>query len=155
MKDDQIKSILRKSKVIAMIGVSSEKKGEDKKNLKRKPANVVMKYMQNFGYKVIPINPFAVGEIINGEPMVESLDKIKEEIDIVDVFRPSNEAEGIAKQAIQKGTKVLWLQYGIHSDEAKVIADKENVEFISNRCIKQEYQKLFQKSNPVFPVLKD
>ena len=54
-----------------------------------------------------------------------------------------------------KGTKVLWLQYGIHSDEAKVIADKENIEFISNRCIKQEYQKLFQKSNPVFPVLKD
>ena len=155
MKDDQIKSILRKSKVIAMIGVSSEKKGEDKKNLKRKPANVVMKYMQNFGYKVIPINPFAVGEIINGEPMVESLDKIKEEIDIVDVFRPPNEAEGIAKQAIQKWTKVLWLQYGIHSDEAKAIADKENVEFISNRCIKQEYQKLFQKSNPVFPVLKD
>ena len=155
MNDDQIKSILRKSKVIAMIGVSSEKKGEDKKNLKRKPANVVMKYMQNFGYKVIPINPFAVGEIINGEPMVESLDKIKEEIDIVDVFRPSNEAEGIAKEAIQKGTKVLWLQYGIHSDEAKVIADRENIEFISNRCIKQEYQKLFQKSNPVFPVLKD
>ena len=155
MNDDQIKSILRKSKVIAMIGVSSEKKGEDKKNLKRKPANVVMKYMQNFGYKVIPINPFAVGEIVNGEPIVESLDNVKEEIDIVDVFRPSNEAEGIAKEAIQKGTKVLWLQYGIHSDEAKVIADKENIEFISNRCIKQEYQKLFQKSNPVFPVLKD
>ena len=155
MNDDQIKSILRKSKVIAMIGVSSEKKGEDKKNLKRKPANVVMKYMQNFGYKVIPINPFAVGEIVNGEPMVESLDKIKEELDIVDVFRPSNEANGIAKEAIQKGTKVLWLQYGIHSDEAKLIADKENIEFISNRCIKQEYQKLFQKSNPVFPVLKD
>ena len=155
MNDDQIKSILRKSKVIAMIGVSSEKKGEDKKNLKRKPANVVMKYMQNFGYKVIPINPFAVGEIVNGEPIVESLDNVKEEIDIVDVFRPSNEAEAIAKEAIQKGTKVLWLQYGIHSDEAKVIADKENIEFISNRCIKQEYQKLFQKSNPVFPVLKD
>ena len=155
MNDDEIKSILRKSKVIAMIGVSSEKKGEDKKNLKRKPANVVMKYMQNFGYKVIPINPFAVGEIVNGEPMVESLDNVKEEIDIVDVFRPSSEAEAIAKEAIQKGTKVLWLQYGIHSDEAKVIADKENIEFISNRCIKQEYQKLFQKSNPVFPVLKD
>ena len=155
MKDNEIKSILRKSKTIAMIGVSSEKKGEDRKNLKRKPANVVMKYMQNFGYKVIPINPFAVGEIVNGEQMVESLDNIKEEIDIVDVFRPSNEAEGIAKEAIKKGTKVLWLQYGIHSDEAKVLADKENIQFISNRCIKQEYQKLFQKSNPVFPVLKD
>ena len=155
MNDNEIKSILRKSKTIAMIGVSSEKKGEDRKNLKRKPANVVMKYMQNFGYKVIPINPFAVGEIVNGEQMIESLDKIKEEIDIVDVFRPSIEAEGIAKEAIKKGTKVLWLQYGIHSDEAKVLADKENIQFISNRCIKQEYQKLFQKSNPVFPVLKD
>ncbi len=155
MNDNQIKSILRKSKVIAMIGVSSEKKGEDRKNLKRKPANVVMKYMQNFGYKVIPINPFAVGEIINDEPIVENLDKVKEEIDIVDVFRPSNEAEGIAKEAIKKGTKVLWLQYGIHSDKAQAVANKENIEFISNRCIKQEYQKLFQKSNPVFPVLKD
>ena len=50
----------------------------------------------------------------------------------------------IAKEAIKKGTKVLWLQYGIHSDEAKVLADKENIQFISNRCIKQEYQKLFQ-----------
>ena len=155
MNDKEIKSILRKSKTIAMIGISSEKKGEDRKNLKRKPANVVMKYMQNFGYKVIPINPFAVGEIVNGEPMVEGLDKIKEEIDIVDVFRPSKEAVGIAKEAIKKGTKVLWLQYGIHSDEAKVLADKENIQFVSNRCIKQEYQKLFQKSNPVFPVLKD
>ena len=155
MNDNEIKSILRKSKTIAMIGVSSEKKGEDRKNLKRKPANVVMKYMQNFGYKVIPVNPFAVGEIVHGEQMIESLDKIKEEIDIVDVFRPSKEAEGIAKEAIKKGTKVLWLQYGIHSDEAKVLADKENIQFISNRCIKQEYQKLFQKSNPVFPVLKD
>ena len=82
------------------------------------------------------------------------IDGIKE-IDIVDVFRPSKEAEGIAKDAIKKGTKVLWLQYGIHSDEAKVLADKENIQFVSNRCIKQEYQKLFQKSNPVFPVLKD
>ena len=155
MSDDEIKEILKNSKTIAMIGVSSEKKGEDPKNLKRKPANVVMKYMQDFGYKVIPINPFAIGEMINGETVVESLDHIDIPVDIVDVFRPSNEAEGIAKEAIKKGTKVLWLQYGIHSDEAQAIAHNEKIEFISNRCIKQEYQKLFQKSNPVFPVLKD
>ncbi len=66
MTDEQIKNILEKSKTIAMIGISSEKKGEDPKNLKRKPANVVMKYMQDFGYKVYPINPFAIGETING-----------------------------------------------------------------------------------------
>ena len=72
MNDDQIKEILKNSKTIAMIGVSSEKKGEDPKNLKRKPANVVMKYMQDFGYKVIPVNPFAKGEVINGETVVET-----------------------------------------------------------------------------------
>ena len=75
-----------------MVGVSSEKKGEDPKNLKRKPANVVMKYMQDFGYKVIPVNPFAIGEIIHGETVVANLKDISISIDIVDVFRPSKEA---------------------------------------------------------------
>ena len=102
MNDNEIKNILRNSKTIAMIGVSSEKKGEDRKNLKRKPANVVMKYMQDFGYKVYPINPFAEGEIINGEKVIGSLDEISDEIDIVDVFRPSNEAPGIASEAVKK-----------------------------------------------------
>ena len=71
MKTEEIKKILEESKTIAMIGVSSEKKKEDPKNIKRKPANVVMKYMQDFGYKVIPINPFAKGEIINGEKFLK------------------------------------------------------------------------------------
>ena len=154
MNDNQIKELLRNSKTIAMIGVSSEKKGEDKKNLKRKPANVVMKYMQDFGYKVYPINPFAEGEIINGEKVISSLNKISDEIDIVDVFRPSNEAIGIANEAVKKRSKVLWLQYGIHNDEAEKIAKDQNMNFVSNKCIKQEYQRLFQKSNPVFPVLR-
>ena len=155
MSDDQIKEILKNSKTIAMIGVSSEKKGEDPKNLKRKPANVVMKYMQDFGYKVIPINPFAKGEIINGEAVVESLDKISEPIDIVDIFRPSKETPGIAKEAVKIGSKVLWLQYGIQNDEAKKIVEDANIQYVSNLCIKQEYQKLFQKANPVFPALKN
>ena len=132
-----------------------KKKGEDRKNLKRKPANVVMKYMQDFGYKVYPINPFAEGEIINGEKVIGSLDKISDEIDIVDVFRPSNEAVGIANETVNKKSKVLWLQYGIHNDEAEKIANEENISFVSNKCIKQEYQRLFLKSNPVFPVLKN
>ena len=155
MRDDQIKSILKNSKTIAMIGVSSEKKGEDPKNLKRKPANVVMKYMQDFGYKVIPVNPFAEGEVINGETVIGSLDKISEKIDIVDIFRPSKETPAIAKEAVKIGTKVLWLQYGIQNEEAKKIAEDANIQYVSNLCIKQEYQKLFQKANPVFPVLKN
>ena len=135
MEDNQIKNILKNSKTIAMIGISSEKKGEDRKNLKRKPANVVMKYMQDFGYKVYPINPFAEGEIINGEKVIGSLDKISDEIDIVDVFRPSNEAEGIANETVKKKSKVLWLQYGIHNDKAEKIANEENISFVSNKCI--------------------
>jgi len=155
MNDDQIKDILKNSKTIAIIGISSEKKGEDRKNLKRKPANVVMKYMQDFGYKVYPINPFAKGEVINGEKVYESLEEISGSIDIVDVFRPSKEAPEIAKKAANKKSNVLWLQYGIQNDEAEKIAQKAKMKYVSNKCIKQEYQKLFLKSNPVFPVLKD
>ena len=155
MKDEQIKELLQNSKTIAMIGISSEKKGEDRKNLKRKPANVVMKYMQDFGYKVYPINPFAVGEIINGEEVLRSLESISENIDIVDVFRPSKETPGIAKEAVNKKSNILWLQYGIENEEAEKIANGANMKYISNKCIKQEYQRLFLKSNPVFPVLKD
>jgi predicted CoA-binding protein len=154
MEDEKVKEILRNTKTIAMIGVSSEKKGEDRKNLKRKPANVVMKYMQDFGYKVYPINPFAVGEIINGEKVYESLESIDDKIDLVDVFRPSNETPGIAKETVEKKSTVLWLQYGIQNDEAEKIALEANINYISNKCIKQEYQRLFQKSNPVFPVLR-
>ena len=76
MSDEQTKEILKNSKTIAMMGVSSEKKGEDPKNLKRKPASVVVKHMQYFGYKVIPVNPFAKGEVINGVTVIESLDDI-------------------------------------------------------------------------------
>ena len=155
MKELEIKNILENSKTIAMIGISSEKKGEDPKNLKRKPANIVMKYMQDFGYKVFPVNPFATGEIINGEKVLGDISDIETNVDIVDVFRPSNEAPEIAEKTIKIKAKVLWLQYGLHNDDAKKIAENANIKYISDKCIKQEYQKLFQKSNPVFPVLRN
>ena len=154
MNNNEIKKILENSKTIAMIGVSSEKKGEDPKNLKRKPANVVMKYMQDFGYKVIPVNPFAKGETINGEVVVNDIEDIKIPVDIVDVFRPSKEAPDIAKKAAKIGSKVLWLQYGLHNEEAKKISEESKIQYVSDKCIKQEYQKIFEKSNPVFPVLR-
>ena len=155
MSNNEIKKILENSKTIAMVGVSSEKKGEDPKNLKRKPANVVMKYMQDFGYKVIPVNPFAKGEVINGETVIDDIENISIPIDIVDVFRPSNEAPGIAEKTKKIGSKVLWLQYGLHNEEAKKISENSNIKYISDKCIKQEYQKLFEKSQPVFPVLRN
>ena len=130
MRDDEIKEILKNSKTIAMIGVSSEKKGEDKKNLKRKPANVVMKYMQDFGYKVYPINPFAVGEIINGEEVCESLESINDQIDIVDVFRPSNETPGIAKEAVEKKVKCFGYNMELRTKKQK----KQPKMLIFNTC---------------------
>ena len=155
MNNEDIKEILKNSKTIAMIGVSSEKKGEDRKNLKRKPANVVMKYMQDFGYKVIPVNPFAKGEIINGETVIDDIENISTPIDIVDVFRPSKETPAIAEKAVKIGSKVLWLQFGIQNEDARKISENSNLKYVSNKCIKQEYQKLFQKSNPVYPVLRN
>ena len=149
-----IESVLKNSKTIAMIGVSSLKKKEDPKNLKRKPSTIVMKYMQDFGYKIIPINPFAKDEIIHGEKVIGELKDIKIKIDIVDIFRPSSETPEIAKQAVQIGAKTLWLQYGIKHEEAKKIALENNMNYFENLCIKQEYQKIFEKLNPVFPVLK-
>ena len=150
----EIEQILKNSKTIAMVGVSSLKKKEDPKNLKRKPSTIVMKYMQEFGYRVIPVNPFAVGEIIHGEKFFSKLEDIKIPIDIVNIFRPSNETPDLANEAVKINAKVLWLQYGIKNDAAEKIALDAKMKYISNRCIKQDYQNIFQKVNPVFPALK-
>tara|TARA_B100001750_G_C15235850_1_gene460442 strand:- start:108 stop:575 length:468 start_codon:yes stop_codon:yes gene_type:complete len=154
IQDELIKKTLETSKTIAMVGVSSIKK-EVPTNVKRRPSTIVMKYMQEFGYKVIPVNPFSVGEQLYGETIVANLSDIKIPIDIVDVFRPSKEAVAVAKDAIKIGAKVFWLQYGIQNDEAKQMVESKNIFYISNKCIKQEYQRLFLKVNPVFPALKN
>ena len=155
MKEDElIKKTLETSKTIAMVGVSSIKK-EIATNIKRRPSTIVMKYMQEFGYKVIPVNPFSAGEKMHGEIIVAKLNDIKIPVDIVDVFRPSKEAVEIAEDAVKIGTKVFWLQYGIKNDEAKKIVESKNIFYVSNKCIKQEYQRLFLKVNPVFPALKN
>jgi predicted CoA-binding protein len=154
MEDKFIKEILSSSKTIAMIGVSSVKK-DDPLNIKRRPSVIVMKYLQEFGYQVIPVNPFAAGKKINGENVVAQLEDIAVPIDIVDVFRPSVETPKITQETIKVGAKSIWLQYGIHNEEAEVIAKKANINYVSNKCIKQEYQRLFLKMNPVFPMLKN
>ena len=151
--DELIKESLASAKIIAMVGVSSIKK-ENSSNIIRRPSIIVMNYLQEFGYKVIPVNPFYAGKKINGEIVVEKLEDITNPIDIVNVFRPSTEAPTIAKQAVKIGTKVFWLQYGIQSNEAKQIVESKNITYISNKCIKQEYQRLFLKMSPVFPALK-
>ena len=144
--NDKIKEILSKYKTIAMVGVSKDP---------TKASTIVMKYMQKYGYKVIPVNPSAKGEKILGEEVFEKLEDIKTAIDIVDVFRPSAEAFSYAEDTVKIGAKVLWLQLGIRSEEAKKMLESQNIEYIENRCTKMEYQKIFLKINPAFPVLQD
>ena len=140
----EIKDILSNNKTIAMIGVSKDPK---------KPSTIVMKYMQKYGYRVIPVNPSVKGEKILGEEVFGKLNEIKTRIDIVDVFRPSIEAIEIAKETVKIKAKVLWLQLGITSDEAKKIVEANNIEYVDNKCTKMEYQKIFLKVTKVFPVL--
>ena len=147
-----IKQALTQAKTIAMVGVSSIKK-EETSTIIRRPSIIVMKYLKEFGYRVIPVNPYSEGKMVNGETTVGKLENINIPIDVVNVFRPSKEAPIIAKQAVKIGAKVIWLQYGIENQEAEKIAKSANILYIANKCIKQEYQQLFLKANPVFPVL--
>ena len=152
-EDVLVKKALETSKTIAMVGVSSIKK-EISTNIRRRPSTIVMKYMQEFGYRVIPVNPFSEGENVHGETIVAKLNDIKVPVDIVDVFRPSKEAPVIAEEAVKIGAKTFWLQYGLQNDEAKKIVESKNIFYVANKCIKQEYQRLFLKITPVFPALK-
>ncbi len=140
----EIKDILSKYKTIAMIGVSKDP---------TKVSTIVMKYMQKYGYKVIPVNPRAKGEKILGEDVYEKITDIKEPVDIVDVFRPSKEAFPIAEDTVKIGAKVLWLQLGIRDENAKRLMEKNNIDYVENKCTKMEYQKFFLGKRQAFPAL--
>ena len=153
MGNQLIKKALTYAKTIAMVGVSLSKKEETPTFIRRRPSIIVMKYLQEFGYRVIPVNPFSVGKKIYGEIAVAKLEDITIPIDVVNVFRPSKEAPILAEQTVKIGAKVLWLQFGIQNKKAQEIVESANITYIANKCIKQEYQRLFLKMSPVFPVL--
>ena len=142
----EIKNILSKYKSIAMVGVSKDPK---------KTSTIVMKYMQNYGFKVYPVNPSAKGEKILGEEVYAKVTDINKNVDIVDVFRPSSEAYGIAEDAVKIGAKVLWLQLGIRDQKAKKLVEENRMEYVENKCTKMEYQKYFLKVRQAFPVLSE
>tara|TARA_Y100000996_G_C22276185_1_gene542043 strand:- start:127 stop:561 length:435 start_codon:yes stop_codon:yes gene_type:complete len=143
---NEIKDILSKYKNIAMIGVSNDP---------TKASTIVMKYMQKYGYKVYPVNPKAKGQKILGEEVFEKITDIKDKIDIVDVFRPSIEVPAIAEDTIKIKAKVLWLQLGIKSEEAKKLMETYNIKYIENKCTKMEYRTHFLKVRQAFPALQE
>ncbi len=128
----QLRRILKNNHTIAIVGLSADW---------YRPSYFAAKYMQEHGYRVIPVNP-KYTEIL-GEKCYPDLKSIPEKIDIVDVFRKSSDCAPIAKEAVAIGAKVLWLQLGVENDEAKEIAEKAGVEFVQNRCVKIEYARLF------------
>ena len=126
------KYILTKYKNIALVGASKDLK---------KTSTIVMKSLQKYGYKVYPVNPTVKGDEILGETVYGSLSEIDHPVDIIDVFRPSNEAVEIANEAIKIKAKVLWLQLNIKSYEAKKIAEANNIIYIEDKCTKIEVEK--------------
>ena len=128
----ETKDILTKYKNIALVGAS--------KNLE-KTSSIVMKYLQNNGYKVYPVNPTIRGEKILGEKVYAKVSEIDGQVDIIDVFRPSNEAVEIANEAVKIKAKVLWLQLDIKSPDARKIAEANNIIYVENKCTKIEIEK--------------
>ena len=131
-KMDETKDILTKYKNIALVGASKDLK---------KTSSIVMKYLQNNGYKVYPVNPTIRGEKILGEKVYAKVSEIDGQVDIIDVFRPSNEAVEIANEAVRIKAKVLWLQLDIKSPKARKIAEANNIIYVENKCTKIEIEK--------------
>ena len=130
------KDILSNYKKIALVGASKDLK---------KTSSIVMKYLQDYGFKVYPVNPSMKGEKILGEEVFGKISEIKEQVEIVDVFRPSDEVAAIAKEAVKVGAKVLWLQIDIKNEEARKIAEANNILYIENKCTKIEFEKYLNK----------
>ena len=128
----ETKDILAKYKNIALVGASKDLE---------KTSSIVMKYLQNNGYKVYPVNPTIRGEKILGEKVYAKVSEIDGKVDIIDVFRPSNEAAEIANEAVKIRAKVLWLQLDIKSPEARKIAEANNIIYVENKCTKIEIEK--------------
>jgi predicted CoA-binding protein len=131
--DDTIRAILRRTRTIAMVGASP--------NWNR-PSYFVMKYLQRKNYRVIPVNPGAVGQEILGEPVVASLADIKEPVDLVDIFRNSEAAGAITDEAIAIGAKAVWMQIGVRNDAAAARAKAAGLDVVMDRCPKIEYSRL-------------
>ncbi|HUP97533.1 MAG TPA: CoA-binding protein [Usitatibacter sp.] len=129
---DKIRRILRKHKTLAVVGLSAQW---------HRPSYFAAKYMQEHGYRVIPVNP-GYDEIL-GERCYKSLRDIPEPVDVVDCFRKSGEIPALAEEAIAIGAKVLWMQLGVHNDQARARAEAAGLEVVENRCVKIEHGRFF------------
>jgi predicted CoA-binding protein len=131
--DDYLRGILKQVHTIAMVGASEHW---------NRPSFFAMKYLQDKGYRVIPVNPQAKGGEILGEAVYDDLAAVPEKIDMVDIFRRADAVPDIVDQAIAKGAKVVWMQLGVRHDAAAAKAEAAGLAVVMNRCPKIEYSRL-------------
>jgi predicted CoA-binding protein len=124
--------ILSQARTIALLGASPNP---------NRPAHGVMRYLLEQGYRVIPVRPLDVDEVL-GIPCVESLAEIDEPIDLVDVFRRAEAAPDHAREAVAVGAKAFWLQLDLHSDEARAICEDAGIDYVEDRCTAIEHRRL-------------
>lgn len=133
MKDAGIKSVLETVKTIALVGASEKVS---------RPSYGVMAYLLEQGYEVIPVSPKLAGQELHGQRVYASLADIPRKMDMVDVFRQSEAAYEVAKEAIAIGAKVLWLQIGVINEQAAVLAKNAGLQVVMDRCPKIETPRL-------------
>ena len=129
--EDELREIYAETKTIAVVGASNDES---------KAANSIPRYLQRQGYRIVPVNPRG-GEIL-GERAYSSLKEVDVPVDVVDVFRPSEETPAIARDAVTIGAKVLWLQLGIESEEAAKIAQEGGLRVVMNLCMGATHKRL-------------
>ena len=126
-----LRRILTRSRIVAVVGLSAHW---------HRPSYFAAKYLQDHGYRIVPVNP-NYAEVL-GETCYPSLDAIPGPVDIVDCFRKPGEIVPIARAAVAKGAKTLWMQLGIRNDEAAAIAVDAGLDVVMNRCVKIEHARI-------------
>ena len=126
--------ILNENRTIAMVGLSADP---------MRPSHFAAIYMQSEGYDIIPVNPRHAGKTILGQTVYASLEEIPRPVQIVDVFRRSDEVPAVARSAVAIGANVLWMQLGVINEEAARIAREAGLEVVMDRCVKIEHARFF------------
>lgn len=133
MNDQIIRDVLTSTKRIALVGASDRPE---------RPSYYVMKYLLDQGYEVVPVSPKLSGKTLLGQAAYGSLAEVPGKVDMVDVFRNSEAAWGVAQEAIAIGAKTLWLQMGVVNEQAAVLAQDAGMTVIMDRCPKIEIPRL-------------
>jgi len=130
--EEEIRALLKSSRTVAVVGLSDDP---------RRPSHGVARALQQFGFRIFPVNPNLDGPVL-GENPYASIEEIPEQVDIVDVFRRSEKVVPAAQSAVAAGAKVLWLQLGVVNGEASRLAAENSLTVIEDRCIKVDYVSL-------------